>query len=224
MNRKAVITVSLVLIIFPGFLFAQIKNDNTLSVKVNNKEFNAKPRRVKLGRAVYYTGNLQKPETMLRIMLANFNGHPVNKSGVYLVIDADKPPKKKEIKKMNYLKKYDGIAAVRYVVETKSPRMRFHVGDSGNKGKTITVTNAGDGYLKITFNGLELSGTHWKERTTATVFGGLGRLEDKMTDKAISGATGYDWNIDPEGNGYRRTRQKDVIKLTDGKMIIKLEQ
>lgn len=221
MNKMKTIILLLTLSVLPGVLFAQDADKHSLTVLVDGEEMQTQPRKVKLGKAVYYTGNISKPETMLRIMLGDFKGKQATESGTYLVVDGNNPPKKKEVKRENYAEKYKGIAVVRYVLETKSPRMAFHVGDSGNNQETITVNNTGDGYLEISFD-LELNGTHWTERTAATVFGGLGRVQNKMESKLLSGATGFDWNIDPEQNGYKKTKEKDVIKLTNGKMIIKL--
>ncbi|HRP90213.1 MAG TPA: hypothetical protein PKX92_09245 [Edaphocola sp.] len=217
---KTKILIISLLLLLPTFLIAQ--NKNSLTVKVDGKEFKTEPRRINFKHYVYYTGNISKPETMLRIWLADFTGAPTTKSGRYLVIDNENPLSKKEINEQLLTKKYEGFAFVRYVVETKSPRMAYHVGDSGNKNETITVNKREDGNLELSFN-LELNGTYWKEKAGATVFGGLGRLQNKMEDKLISKATGFDWNIDPEGNGYRKQKETDIIKLTDGKMIINLK-
>ena len=62
----------------------------------------------------------------------------------------------------------------------------------------------------------------WKEKTSATAFGGLNRLTNKLEDKAVTGATGYEQNIDPEGAGYKKQATLDTIKLTDGKVRIKM--
>lgn len=213
----------LFLILAPVVLMAQNKNENTLTVKVNDTIMEAQPRKVGIGRAVYFTGNVSKPETMLRIWIADFDNGMRYESGTYLVINADNPPSKKEIKDGNYVEKYKGIAAMRYVLETKPPRMTFLVGDSQNNDETVTVTNNGDGNLEITFDNITLMGTNWKEKNFNTAVGGLGRLQDKMEDKIISKTTGFDWNIDPEGNGYRNLKEDEEIKLTEGKMVVKLK-
>jgi len=208
-----------ILCLIPAALIAQ--NENTLTVKVNGTEFQTQPRQVNMGSYAYFTANDPKPETMLRIWLGDFKGTAITESGTYLVIDAENPPSDKEIKAEEFYEKFKGYAAVRYVTETKSPRMSYHVGDSGNNGETIEVKNSGDGYIEIIFD-LNLNGTHWKERKSATVVGGLGRLQNKMESKIISKSTGYDWNIDPEGNGYRKLNETDTIKLTEGSMKIKI--
>ena len=159
---------------------------------------------------------------MLRIWIADFDKGTRFESGNYLVINAETPPGKKEMKDGNYIEKYKGIAAIRYVLETKPPRMTYHVGDSQNNDETLTVVNNGDGYIEITFDNIVLEGSHWKEKNFATAVGGLGRLQDKMASKVISKTTGFDWNIDPEGNGYRNLDEPDEIKLTEGKMVVKL--
>ena len=213
-----------ILLAVPGFLFAQKNNQNTLTVKVNDTIFETQPRKLGMGRAVYFTGNISKPETMLRIWIGDFEKGQRYESGTYLVVNADKPPTKKEVKENNYVEKYKGIAAIRYVLETKAPRMTYHVGDSQNNEETITVTNRDDGFLEITFDNIVLDGTHWKEKNVATAVGGLGRLQDKMESKVLSKTTGFDWNIDPEGNGYRKLKETDTIKLNDGKMVVKLKE
>lgn len=86
----------------------------------------------------------------------------------------------------------------------------------------MEVAVAPDDYQDITFN-VTLEGSIWKEKTSATAFGGLGRLEDKLTNKAVTGATGYEQDIDPEGMGYKKQKELDTIKLTDGKVRIKLK-
>src|SRR5690554_2403678 len=212
----------LIIILLPSLLMAQENNKNTLTVKVNDTIIEAQPRKVAIGRAVCFTGNVAKPETMLRIWIADFDKGTRFESGNYLVINAETPPGKKEMKDGNYIEKYKGIAAIRYVLETKPPRMTYHVGDSQNNDETLTVVNNGDGYIEITFDNIVLEGSHWKEKNFATAVGGLGRLQDKMASKVISKTTGFDWNIDPEGNGYRNLDEPDEIKLTEGKMVVKL--
>ena len=100
--------------------------------------------------------------------------------------------------------------------------MEYHVGEARYSGQTIDVVNGDDGYQTLTFN-LTLEGSWWKEKTSATAFGGLNRLTNKLEDKAVTGATGYEQNIDPEGAGYKMQKETDVIKLADGKVRIKLK-
>lgn len=211
------------LFVLPGILMAQKNNPNTLSVKINDTIFETQPRKLGIGRAVYFSGNIAKPETMLRIWIGDFQKGQRYESGTYLVINGEKPPSNKEVKERNYAEKYKGIAAIRYVLETKAPRMTYHVGDSQNNEETITLINNDDGTLEIIFDNIELAGTHWKEKNFATAVGGLGRLQDKMEAKVMTKATGWDWNIDPEGNGYRKMKETDTITLTDGKMVVKLK-
>jgi hypothetical protein len=45
-----------------------------------------------------------------------------------------------------------------------------------------------------------------------------------MEDKAVTSATGYDQDIDPEGNGYKKQKVMDVIKLTEGKVRLRMEK
>lgn len=146
----------------------------------------------------------------------------ITESGAYLIVDGDKPDTKENIKTAQELGKYKGIAAIKYVEETKSPRMEYHVGMSENNGEAIEVKIDQDGYYDLSFNAT-LVGTWWKEKTTATVFGGLDRLADKMKDKAVTGATGLDQDIDPEGRGYKKQKTADRIVLKDGLIKLKMK-
>jgi len=67
--------------------------------------------------------------------------------------------------------KYKGIAAIRYVEETKTPRMEYHMGESQNSNESLEVKNGADGFMEITFNA-SLTGTYWKEKASATDFWG----------------------------------------------------
>ncbi len=44
-----------------------------------------------------------------------------------------------------------------------------------------------------------------------------------MENKAVTGATGFEQDIDPEGNGYKKQKETDVIELTEGKVRIKMK-
>src|SRR5690554_2139500 len=210
-------------IVVPGMLLAQKENENTFTAKIDGEVMQTEPRQVKFGRAVYFTANTTSPETMLRIWLGDFKGKASFETGTYLVVSADEAPSKKEIKEGDYVNKYKGFAFIRYVTETRAPRMNYHVGDSQNNEELVVVNNTGDGTVEITFDNMVLAGTYWKEKDAATVFGGGGRLKGKMESKMLSQLTGYDWNIDPEGNGYRKLKETDTINLTEGKMVIKLK-
>jgi hypothetical protein len=209
-----------VLFFFTFTGFAQLANDNTLTVMIDGKEYKAQPRQIKIGNYAYFTGNGTKPDKMLRIWLGDFYGRPVTESGTYLIVNADRPDTRENIKKAQDLGKYKGIAAIRYVEETKTPRMEYHMGESQNSNESLEVKNGADGFMEITFNA-SLTGTYWKEKASATVFGGLGRLKDKLESKVVTSATGYDSNIDPEGNGYKKQEKTDTIVLTTGKMRLK---
>jgi hypothetical protein len=200
--------------------FGQITNDNSMTVLLDGKEFKTQPRQIKIGNYAYFTGNATKPDKMLRIWLGDFYGRSAVESGTYLIVNADKPDTKENIKKAQDLGKYKGIAAIKYVEETKEPRMEYHVGESQNNDETLEVKAGTDGFIEVSFNAT-LTGTHWKEKASATVFGGLGRIKDKIESKVITSATGFDSDIDPEGNGYKRQDNKDTIVLKDGKMKLK---
>lgn len=211
---------SILLLITSVSTFGQITNDNSMTVMLDGKEFKTQPRQIKIGNYAYFTGNATKPDKMLRIWLGDYYGRSAVESGTYLIVNADKPDTKENIKKAQDLGKYKGIAAIKYVEETKEPRMEYHVGESQNNDETLEVKAGTDGFIEVSFNAT-LAGTHWKEKASATVFGGLGRIKDKIESKVITSATGFDSDIDPEGNGYKRQDDKDTIVLKDGKMKLK---
>ncbi|CAH0997060.1 hypothetical protein EMA8858_03197 [Emticicia aquatica] len=200
--------------------FGQIANDNSMSVMLDGKEFKTQPRQIKMGSYAYFTGNATKPDKMLRIWLGDYYGRSAVESGTYLIVNADHPDTKENIKKAQDLGKYKGIAAIKYVEETKEPRMEYHVGESQNNDETLEVKAGTDGFIEVTFNAT-LTGSYWKEKASATVLGGLGRIKDKIESKVITSATGFDSDIDPEGNGYKKQDKKDTIVLKDGKMKLK---
>jgi hypothetical protein len=176
-------------------LNSQIQKDNILAIMVDGKEFKAQPQNLKFGHYRYITGNGTKPDQCLRIWMAAWDGGPVTQSGSYLLVNGDKPDTKENFKKGQDLGKYKGIAAIKYVLETKAPRMEYHVGYSMNND----------------------------EKISATVFGGLGRIVNKMEDKAVTSATGFDQDIDPEGNGYKKQKNTDKIELKNGIVRIKIK-
>jgi len=204
-------------------LNAQIQKDHSLTVSVDGKEFNTQPQQIRIGAYRYITGNAIKPDQSLRIWIGGWDGGIIKESGSYLIVNGDKPDTKDNFKKAEDLGKYKGIAAIKYVLETKAPRMEYHVGYSGNNDESLDVKVGEDGYLEFSFN-CTLQGTWWKERTSATVFGGLGRIVDKMEDKAVTSATGLDQDIDPEGNGYKKQKTTDKIELKNGVVKLKIKK
>lgn len=213
--------------LFLGFLFltitsfAQIANDNTLKAQIDGKDFTTQPRRIKIANFWWVTANTVKPDKSLRIWLGRFDKSDAIESGTYLVVDADKPDTKENKKKYEDMGQYKGIAVIKYVEETKEPRMEYHVGKSKNADETIQVKMGTDGFLEATF-GTTLVGSYWKEKATATVFGGMGRLMNKMQDKAVTKASGYDQDIDPEGNGYKKQEKEDQIVISNGTFKLKM--
>ncbi|MES2797985.1 MAG: hypothetical protein V4683_18605 [Bacteroidota bacterium] len=209
-------------------IFAQSKqiiaNDNTLIATIDGKEFNTQPRRVRIGSYYWVTANLVSPDRSLRFWFVDFTHNDIiPEIGKYLVIDEDYATRK-ETEKMMLEGKLKGVAVVKYVEETKSPRMEFHVGEALKDGNAIIeITNNKEGFLEGTFS-MNLEGTYWKEKAGATVFGGMGRLIDKAKDKAKTSASGYDQDIDPEGNGYRKQDKKDQIVITNGKFKLKFSE
>ncbi|MEP7267015.1 MAG: hypothetical protein ABI844_05265 [Saprospiraceae bacterium] len=211
------------LFLLPLLSDSQIQKDHTLKVTVDGKEFTAQPQQLKFGGYRYITCNASKPDQNLRIWIAGWDGGFVKEPGNYLVVNGDKPDTKENFKKAEDYGKYKGIAAIKYVLETKSPRMEYHVGYSANNNEVLEVKITNDGYIEFNLN-TTLDGTWWKEKTSATVFGGLGRIVNKMEDKAVTNATGFDQDIDPEGNGYKKQKTKDNIVLKDGLVRLKLSE
>lgn len=216
----------LVLLVLPLFLtlfaHAQSGNPNTMTVLVDGKEYATEPRRIMIGAYSYITGNAINPDKSLRVWLGTYDGQEISEPGKYLIVGDEGYKKDDEVDKAWMTGQYKGIAFVRYIEETKTPRMEFHMGESVFTGQSIDVRKGDDGYLELTFDA-DLAGTWWKENTSATVFGGVGRLTDKMTDKAVTGATGYDQDIDPEGRGYKKQKTTDQVKLTQCKIRLKLD-
>ena len=203
--------------------FGQLANDNTLKAQIDGKEFTAQPRRVRIGQFWWITANTIKPDKSLRIWLGNYANQDIVEPGTYLVVDADKPDTKENRKRYQDMAgKYKGIAAIKYVEETREPRMEYHVGKSTNASETIDVKMGADGFLEATLN-TTLAGSYWKEKATATVFGGMGRLMNKMEDKVITKASGYDSDIDPEGNGYKKQPKEDNIVISGGVVRLKMK-
>lgn len=204
-------------------LFAQQGNPNTLTVSVDDKPYETEPRRIRIGHVAYVTGNKVGPDQSLRIWLGAVDGREITESGTYLIIGENETGKKDPAMQEFNTGKYKGIAYIKWVEETKSPRMEYHVGESKFTGETLEAIFGDDGYLELSFNAT-LEGSWWKEKATATVFGGLDRMTDKMKDKAVTSATGYDQDIDPEGRGYKKQPKTDTIVLRDGVIRLKMEK
>ncbi len=202
-------------------VFAQLANDNTLSVQLDGKEFKTEPRRIRIGSVWYVTANAVKPDKSLRFWFVNIDKKEIPEVGLYLIVE-EGYGNEKEVKALMAEGKYKGMAYVKYVEETRVPRMEFHVGKSRRSdGGTIEVTAVDQGFMEGKFNAV-LDGTHFKEKAGATSFCGLGRVINKMEDKAVTSATGYESDIDPEGRGYKKTDKKDEIILKDGVFKLKL--
>jgi len=204
-----------------SLLSAQDDGTSTMTVMVNDKEYKTEPRRIRIGNYGYITGNAIGPDKCLRIWLAAFDGTEIKESGSYLIVDAYKADTDENIATALLTGKYKGIATIKYVEETKTPRMEYHVGMSENRGESVDVKMGDDGYTEFTFN-CTMPGTYWKEKVMTTALGGVGRLVDKMESKAVTEATGFEQDIDPEGNGYKKQKLTDTIVLKDGKVRMKL--
>lgn len=201
---------------------AQDDGTSTMSVLINDKEYKTEPRRLRIGNYGYITGNAIGPDKCLRIWLARFDGSEIKESGSYLIVDAYKPDTEENIAQALATGKYKGIATIKYVEETKPPRMEYHVGMSENRGESVDVKMGADGYTEFTFN-CTMPGTYWKEKVMTTALGGVGRIVDKIESKAVTEATGFEQDIDPEGNGYKKQKITDTIVLKDGKVRMKLK-
>ena len=203
---------------------AQLENDNTMSVMINGAEYKTEPRRIKIGHAGYITGNTIGPDKSLRIWMGTWDGREITDPGTYLIFNGwGGKETDQHIKKEFDQSKYKGVATIKYVEETKSPRLEYHVGLSQNNLETMEVVMGDDGFLELTFGEVVLAGSWWKERTSTTVFGGVGRIVDKMEDKAVTEATGYDQDMDPEGWGYKKQKTTDTIVLKDGTIRLKMD-
>lgn len=218
---KYTILFSILLLQF-SYVFAQLENDNTMSVQVNGVEYQTEPRRITIGHYGYITGNAIGPDKSLRIWMGSWDGREMAETGTYLIIDSWQKDTDKYVEKNYDISKYKGVATIKYVEETKTPRMEYHMGLSQNNTETMEVVMGDDGYLELTFNA-SLVGSWWKEKTSTTVFGGVGRLVDKMEDKAVTGATGYDQDMDPEGWGYKKQKTTDSITISEGKVRLKMQ-
>ena len=218
MKRCSIVTL---FVIISSGLNAQIQKDHTLSVQIDGKEFTGQPQNLRFGGYRYITTSASKPDQNLRIWIAGWDGGYIYEPGIYLIVNGDNPDTKEHMKKVEDYTKYKGIAAIKYVIETKSPRMEYHVGYSENNNEVLEVKKTDDGFLEFNLN-CTLHGTWWKEKTSATVFGGLGRITDKMKDKAVTNASGFEQDIDPEGNGYKKQKTTDKIVLKAGQVRLKL--
>ena len=214
-------SIAILLLLGSIWVHGQIQKDHTLSVQIDGKEFTGQPQNLRFGGYRYITTSASKPDQNLRIWIDGWDGGYIYEPGIYLIVNGDNPDTKENMKKVEDYTKYKGIAAIKYVIETKSPRMEYHVGYSENNNEVLEVKKTDDGFLEFNLN-CTLQGTWWKEKTSATVFGGLGRITDKMKDKAITNASGFEQDIDPEGNGYKKQKTIDKIVLKDGKVRLKL--
>ncbi|MEZ4902161.1 MAG: hypothetical protein R2822_10600 [Spirosomataceae bacterium] len=220
-------TFNLLIGLFISFsVFAQIANDNTLSVQIDGKEYKTAPRRINIGAMWYITANAVKPDKSLRFWFITFEGKQIPGPGLYKIVDEDYPVKRKTQEELLENGKYKGLAFARYAEETRTPRMEFHLGKSRrDNGGEVEITSSTDKALEGKFSAV-LDGTYWKERTSSTVLGGIGRLKSKMEDKIITSATGYDSDIDPEKWDYKKQDKTDEIVLKEGafKLILAKEE
>lgn len=215
------IALCLVASLLTQMAFAQLENNNSMSAKIDGADFITQPRRITIGNYTYITGNLVSPDKSLRVWMGSWDGTDITASGKYLIV-GDGYDKEKKTHDAWMTGNYKGIAIIRYVEETKSPRLEYHVGDSKHSGEAMDVVVGDDGYIDLSFSAT-LSGTWWKEKTSTTMFGGVDRLVGKMEDKAVTKATGYDQDMDPEGWGYKKQKQTDSITITDCKVRLKMD-
>lgn len=107
---------------------AQFENDNTMSVMVNDVEYQTEPRRIKIRNVGYITGNSIGPDKSLRVWLGTMEGREITEPGTYLIVDGgNSKTARKHLNETYDPDKYKGIAILKYVEETKSPRMEYHI-------------------------------------------------------------------------------------------------
>jgi hypothetical protein len=204
---------------------APAKDKDGVSATVNGKPFKAAGRRVRFGNYTYLTANLVNPDRTVQVRL----WHILDQSqfpapGEYEVVaitDFEKK-KQKEMEEMfanTRAKGMKGYALIDYSEETKGMGFAYHVGESQPGGKfVLTVSNADR--MEGTFSG-KLTGVFYKERTSSTVFGGMGRIMGKLEDKAVKAATGWEGDIsNGPGGSYRKQPETDEITVTDGVLSI----
>jgi hypothetical protein len=197
--------------------FAQ-KTPNRMEVSIDGKVYRSEPRKIAYNQVVWITGNTVGPDKSLRVAIGNWASPGAYVAGKYLVCDPDHDVPKEQRDRLipdNII----GVAFINYVEETKAPRMRYHKGKSTNNNEYIIVSIKQDSTI-LEFEKISLAGSHWKEKVSTTVLGGVGRLENKMIDKGKTKASGYEVDIDPEHNGYKKESETDVIQLTNGRISL----
>ncbi len=118
-------------------IHAQETDVSTMTVMVNGTEYKTEPRRIRIGQYGYITGNKISPDKSLRIWLAAYDGTEIKEPGTYLIVDAYHPDTRENTERAYATGLYKGLATVKYVEETKSPRMEYHVGMSENNLETV---------------------------------------------------------------------------------------
>lgn len=194
--------------------FAQTAPDNTVSVKVNGKEWSAKATRLRFpaGRVQYVAlaGMAVKPDVQTWIR-------------IYYTVDQLKPgtyPIVTEKSIDDAVKKANGVGVfplIDYTEETKGMGGAFHDGVSGEG--TLTITAVTPNSIEGTFEA-KLQGVYYKKRMMAAISGS--GLFSNMEDKAITSAGGGMLvKADPhDHDNCRKTDEKDEIVLTDGKFKV----
>lgn len=196
-----------------------------VSAMVNGTAFKAPGRRVRFGHYTYVTANLVNPDRTVQLRIWNIlDESQLPSPGEYEVVavtDFDKK-KSKELEDMftsARARNMKGYALIDYSEETKGMGFAYHVGESQPGGKfVLTVSNSDR--MEGTFSG-KLKGIFYKEKTGATVFGGMSRIMNKLEDKAVTAATGWQGDIsNGPGGGYRKQPETDEITIIDGKLSI----
>jgi hypothetical protein len=196
-----------------------------VSAVVNGKPFKAPGRRVRFGNYTYLTANLVNPDRTVQLRIWQIMAESqLPAPGEYEVISSNEVERAKqkemEARMMTAQSRgMKGFALIDYSEETKGMGFAYHVGESQPGGKfVLTVSNADR--MEGTFSG-KLKGVFYKERTSATVFGGMSRIMNKLEDKAVKAATGWEGDIsNGPGGGYRKQPETDEITLTDGVISI----
>ncbi len=199
---------------FTATAFAQT-TDNTVSAKINGKEWTAKAQRLNLPftgvKYLAIAGMAVNPDVQTWIRLVYTDEL---KPGTYTIIQENDSEMEKQYKKANGNVMW---ALVDYTSETKGLGHAFSDGESW-KG-TVTITSVTPNSIEGTFDAT-LKGATYKKRGLATVsgFGLRQNLEDKVITAAGGGMLTKSGPHDHDNT--KRTATDEEIKLTDGKFKV----
>ncbi len=92
--------------------------------------------KITYGSSVSLTGNTVGPDKSLRIGVGNWASPGAYTPGKYLIVAPDQEIPKEQRDRL-LPENFIGIAVLRYIEETKAPRMRYHKGNSGNNNEIL---------------------------------------------------------------------------------------